>query len=178
MDSITLLRQQSEMAHTVLESTMEGVTNDHAAWMPPGKAQTVGASYAHVVLSEDMIVNGMLSGQAPLFAATWAGKNGVSEPMPMPGPDWESRYHGWTQSVKVDIPAMREYAKAVYANTDEYLSSLTPDDLDRTIDLSGVGMGQMDLAGTLSLMVVGHTNNLRGEISAIKGTQGLKGYPF
>jgi hypothetical protein len=178
MDSITLLRQQFGMAHNVLEGTMEGVTNEQAAWTPPGKAQSVGASYAHVVLSEDMIINGMLSNQTPLFATTWAGKNGISEPMPMPGSDWATTYGGWTQRVQVDVPALREYAKAVYTKTDDYLASLTPDDLDRTLDLSAAGMGMMNLAGALSLLALGHANNLAGEISAIKGTQGLKGYPF
>jgi hypothetical protein len=178
MDSITLLRQQFGMAHDVMESTIEGVTNEHAAWMPPGKAHSVGASYAHVVLSEDMLINGMFSGQTPMFATTWMGKTGISELMPMPGPDWETSYGGWTQRVKVDMAALRAYAKAVYAKTDEYLASLTPDDLDRTLDLSGVGMGQMNLAGALSMLALGHVNNLAGEISAIKGTQGLKGYPF
>lgn len=178
MDSIALLRQQFEMGHTVLEGTIEGVTNDHAAWMPPGKAQSVGASYAHVVLSEDMLVNGMFSGQTPMFVTNWMGKNGISEPMPMPGPDWETTYRGWTQRVKVEMPTLREYAKAVYAKTDEYLASLTPDDLDRTIDLSSANMGQMNLGGALSMLALGHVNNLAGEISAIKGTQGLKGYPF
>src|ERR1043165_490978 len=101
MDSITLLRQQFKLAHDVMEGTVEGVTNEHAAWMPPGTAHSVGASYAHVVLSEDMLVNGMFSGQTPMFATTWMGKNGISEPMPMPGPDWETTYGKWTQNVKV-----------------------------------------------------------------------------
>lgn len=178
MDSISLLRQQFGLAHNVLESTMEGVTNEQAAWQPPGKCQSVGASYAHVVLSEDMIVIGMLAGQPPLFATTWAGKTGASEPMPMLGPDWATTYGAWTRSVKVDVAATRQYAAAVYAKTDEYLASLTSNDLDRNIDLSGVGMGEMNLAGVLSMLALGHVNNLAGEISAIKGAQGLKGYPF
>lgn len=30
----------------------------------------------------------------------------------------------------------------------------------------------------VSAFVVGHANNLMGEIAAVKGFQGLKGYPF
>jgi hypothetical protein len=178
MDSISLLRQQFGMAHNVLESTMEGVTNEQAAWQPAGKAQSVAASYAHVVLSEDMLVNGLFSGQTSMFATDWAGKTGASELMPMPGADWDTTYGAWTRNVKVDLAAMRRYANAVYARTDEYLASLTPADLDRSLDLSGLGMGQMSLGGALSMLALGHVNNLAGEISAIKGTQGLKGYPF
>jgi hypothetical protein len=55
------------------------VTPVEAHWSPPGKAHPLGANYAHVVIGEDGVVNGMLKGEAPLFAATWAGKTGVSE---------------------------------------------------------------------------------------------------
>jgi hypothetical protein len=30
----------------------------------------------------------------------------------------------------------------------------------------------------LANLVIGHLNNLTGEISALKGAQGLRGYPF
>jgi hypothetical protein len=86
----------------------------------------------------------MLKGEAPLFAATWAGKTGVSELPPMadpdaPGfPDWSE----WGRRVKIDLASLREYAKAVYAGTDEYLASLSDDDLNRPVDLSALGLGE------------------------------------
>ena len=178
MDAVTLLRQQLEMAHQTTEGTMEGTTPEMAHWMPPGKATPLGASYAHVVLSEDMIVNGMLRQQQPLFATSWAGKTGANEMRPNPGGDWSATYGGWTRQVKVDLPAMRQYAQAVYAETDRYLSTLTPSDLDRVIDLSSAGMGQQTLGWALSMLVVGHINNIAGEISCLKGLQGVRGYPF
>jgi hypothetical protein len=38
-------------------------------------------------------------------------------------------------------------------------------------------MGSMPLALAFVVFVTGHLNNLCGEISAVKGTFGLKGYP-
>jgi len=80
--------------------------------------------------------------------------------------------------LRVDLPAAREYAKAVYANSDQYLASLTPDDLDTPIDLAGVGGSKVTLGHVLSRSVVAHADNIAGEISCLKGLQGLQGYPF
>jgi hypothetical protein len=51
--SIELLRAQFKAAHDVLAGTMEGVTADQAHWSPPGLANPLGATYAHVLTSED-----------------------------------------------------------------------------------------------------------------------------
>jgi DinB family protein len=177
MDGIATVRQALGDAHAQLEATMQDVTPELAHWPPPGTANPLGATYAHVVISEDMIVHGMLQQGAPLFATTWAGRTGISEPMPMPGPEWEN-YGAWARRVRVDLGALREYAQAVYAATDTYLASLPTDALDRQLDLSALGMGQMTLAWVFSRMLFGHVDNICGEIACLKGIQGAKGYPF
>ncbi|HYO50718.1 MAG TPA: DinB family protein [Chloroflexia bacterium] len=177
MDAVTLLRQQFETAHQWLEGTMADVTPEQAHWTPPGVANPLGASYAHVVVSEDLLVNYMVRQATPLCFSTWAERTGISEPMPLPGPDWV-KYGEWARSVRVDLPAIREYAQAVYAATDEYVASLTSDDLDRSVDLSSVGMGERTLGWVLGNLVMAHAHDLMGEISCLKGLQGAKGYPF
>jgi hypothetical protein len=178
MDSITLLRNQIKGAHEVLEGTMADVTQTQMDWAPPGIANPLGATYAHHVTSEDWIVQGILQGGAPLFQTTWAGRHGLSELQPGPGPDWGDRYRAWTRSVRVDVAAARKYAQAVYAATDAYLATLTAEDLDRTVDLSVFGMGQMPMSWIISSMIVMHIDNSCGEISCLKGIQGARGYPF
>src|SRR4030067_1071044 len=91
---ISLLREQLKTVHEILEGTMADVTPEQAHWTPPGVALPIGATYAHVIVSEDGGVNGEFRGGAPLFAAAWAGKTGLSELPPSfdpkkPGfPDW------------------------------------------------------------------------------------------
>jgi len=51
-----LLREQFKQGHEFLEGTMQGVTSEMAHWPPPGKAQALGANYAHVLISEDFLV--------------------------------------------------------------------------------------------------------------------------
>jgi hypothetical protein len=177
MDAISLLREQLKEAHALLEAVMEGVTTEAAHWIPPGQANPVGATYAHVVLFEDMTINGALQHRKPLYETTWAGKVGMNELMPRQGKEWED-YADWTRRVRVDLPSVREYARAVYANSDEYLASLTSEDLDTPIDLAGVGGNKVTLGHVLSRSVVAHVDNIAGEISCLKGLQGLQGYPF
>jgi hypothetical protein len=80
--------------------------------------------------------------------------------------------------VKVDVAACRAYAEAVYAASEAFLAGADEAVLNRSMDMSFVGMGVLPLATVFAVVVVGHLNNLTGEISAVKGMNGLKGYPF
>jgi hypothetical protein len=177
MSISSLLRMQAQIAHQILEGTMADVTETQAHWTPPGIANPLGATYAHVLCSEDVIVHGMLQGAPPLAATSWAGRTGLSEPMPMPGPEW-SEYPAWTRRVRVDLSSMRQYAQAVYAATDTYLGSLSDEDMDKPLDLSSTGLGPQTLGSALALLVLNHIGTETGEIACLKGLQGARGYPF
>lgn len=174
MNAIQLLREQLQSAHETLEATMADVTDKTAHFTKIGKALPVGAAYAHAVLAEDIIVATMLAHTTPLSAEN--PETGVSEPMP-PFDKWD-QHEKWYQSVKVDLAKMREFAKKVYKAGDDYLASLKDEDLNQEVDLSGMGMGKKNLVFIINNFLILHTANLTGEISAAKGVQGLKGYPF
>ena len=168
MDAISLLRLQLRAAHTWCENTL-GEDQPALHEIPAGKANPAAVAYAHVVASEDGTVGGWLAGGTPLAAGAWAGKTGINEPMPM-GPE----YFDWTRKVDVDLPQIRAYAQAVYEASDAYLAGLSAADLDRTMDIPGAGT--QTLAWVLSQWVIGHVHDETGEISAIKGVNGLTGY--
>jgi len=172
-----LLRGTLDSAHETLEATMSDVTDEVANRAAPGNANPVGSCYAHAVIAEDGIVNGLIRGQAPLFASSWAGRTGTDRPMPMPGMV-EGDMGEWYKTVKVDLAGCREYARAVYAGSEAFIDSAGEDTLSRIVDMSFVGLGQLPLPIMFSIFVTGHLNNLCGEISALKGAVGLKGYPF
>lgn len=175
MDTISSLREQFKSAHEWLEGTMKGVTPTQLHYLPQGKALPIGASYAHIAMAEDMLVNGLLKGGAPLFASSWAGKVGISEapPAEMPG-DWSK----WARSVKVDLAAVQRYAGAVHEATDQYVASLSARALDRTVQMPIPGMDKISVGAVLGNIAIGHVNTHCGEISAIKGIQGAQGYPL
>lgn len=172
-----LLRSVIRDARQVLQATMADVTPAQAEFIPPGLANPLGATYAHVVCSEDLVVQGMFRQVAPLFASTWADRTGLSEPMPTPGPEW-SEYAPWTRRVKIDLDALRAYAEAVAAETDSWLSSLSDADLDRPMDLSAIGLGQHTWATAIALLLGNHLGTETGEIAVLKGIQGARGYPI
>src|SRR5690242_942148 len=134
MDTVALLREQLKDAHGLLEAVMADVTPEEAHWMPPGQANPIGATYAHVVLTEDRIINGAIQRNTPLYNTAWADKTGLSELMPTRGEAWKD-YANWTRRLRVDLPALRAYAQAVYDASDAYLATLSPADLDAPRDL-------------------------------------------
>jgi hypothetical protein len=173
--AVNLLHEQLKDSHHWMEETMQGVTNEIAAFMPPGKANPIAGTYAHLVMSEDFFIQGLIQGKKPLFETDWEGKTGASELQPT---EWETAYPKWLKEVKVDIPQMQKYAEAVYKTSAEYTQSLTDEDLLKEIDMALFGMGKRTLGSVIAGMVVGHINQIMGEISALKGIQGLKGYPY
>jgi hypothetical protein len=169
--AVSLLRAQYGMAHQWVEGTMQGVSAEIAHAHPPGKPHPIAAEYVHVAVAEDYYIQALARGATPLMASSFAGKTGASEPPPLG--DWGD----WGRSVQVDLDAARTYAEAVYAATDEYLASLTDADLAREVDLSAVNLGTQTVGFIFSLILLNAAAH-SGEISALKGIQGLRGYPF
>ena len=169
MSQVAAIRMAFETMHQFLEGTLEGVTAEQARWRPPGLAHTIGATYGHVVFTEDTVVNAVVRGGAPLMATQFAGKSGASEPPP-PGTDWAA----WAERVEVDLAAMREYAHAVYAATDGDLESLADAELGREVNLGPAGTHAL---GRLLTIMMGNVAWHTGEIACLKGLQGAKGYP-
>jgi hypothetical protein len=171
MDAIQLLSEQVKQTHEVVSGTVADLTPEQASWSPGGTANNIGAELLHLIAAEDMFLN-MMVGRQPLGMGEFAGKTGASEPHP-PG-----AYGDWAKRVKADIPQVQEYMKAVFKNTEDYVASLKPDDLNREIDLAAAGLGKMSLGAFITLTSVVHPSNHIGEISCMKGQQGAKGYPF
>jgi hypothetical protein len=171
MNAIDIHREGLRWGFEMLEMVMAGVTPELAHATPPGIANPLAAIYAHAIADLDAIPNYLPQGKPILFETEWKDKTGISEPK------WHADFE-WARRVKVDLPAARQYAQAMYKNADAYLASLMEDDLAHQVDLSFVGLGTRTLSWCISALVVGHLNNMAGEISVLKGIQGAKGYPF
>lgn len=172
---VNTVRSQFQAAHFGwLEPTMQGVTPEQAHWQPPGgRVAPIGAQYAHHIIALDFLFLGFVRQQTPLALSTFAGKTGFDQPYPMEG-DWIE----WAHMVQIDLDVLRQYAQAAYAALDEQLATLSDDDLAATIDMTPVGLGQQTLGSFLTNLLVLNAAAHTGEISAVKGLQGLQGYPF
>jgi hypothetical protein len=174
--ALQLIKEALQNARETFDATTADIADEHVHKDPGGKAFPLGATYAHLIMSEDAIVQGMIQKKPSLFETSWKDKTGASAPMPPMDANWSEANEKWSKSVQVDLAQMRKYAQAVYKATDEYVNSLKDEDLEKEIDLGA--WGKKTIAFMLYGFVIAHTNSLTGEISALKGVQGAKGYPF
>lgn len=179
MHATELLREQLKEVHQYVEEIMANVTPEQAHWHPAGTVvNSLGGNYAHIILTEDLVINALLKGGAPFFASTWAGKTGMSSLPPLPTPEivglpsWQE----WSTQVHIDLNALRSYAQSTYAASDEYLATLSDEQLRQAVDLSWVGLGTPTVQWILSGVLVGHAFSHAGEIACLKGLQGIQGY--
>jgi hypothetical protein len=173
MDAIGLLHYSLKSAFEVLGSVTADLTQEQADWQPPGIANPIGATYWHALSGTDDIVHRWCQDQEPLAeSGDWEAKVlTVSAPEPEHGGDWLP----YMQAIRVDLPSAHAYAQAVAESVGEFLASLAPDDLDRKIETP---FQEFALGELLELFVIWHLNAHCGEIAALKGCQGAKGYPF
>ena len=174
--TLQLIKDQIKDAHTTFEGTVSDIKDAHLHVNPGGKALPLGSLVAHLVYSEDVILHGMIQGKSPLYLTSWKGKTGASTPMPAMDEKWVQAHSDWAKSVQIKFPQLLKYMKTVFATTEKYISTLSEKDLEKEIDLGS--WGKKTLVSLLSGFIIAHTNSLTGEISAIKGINGAKGYPF
>ena len=179
MQATELLREQVQRAHRFVERIMATITPEQAHWAPPGAfVNSLGGNYAHLVLGEDLVINGPLKGGTPLFASSWAGKTGLSTLPPLPSPDTPGlpSWQAWSTQVAIDLGTLRSYAQAIYAATDGYLAALSDEQLGQAVDLAWMDLGVRTVESILSSVIVGHAYSHAGEIACLNGLQGLQGY--
>ena len=169
MDVRTTLREQMQALH----GTMEAAIGDCGAKalstrLPGSTINSIGAIYAHTVMSEDGLLNALVRGGKPVyFAGGWAQKIGVEMPQGGLEPDWK---------IDFDLKLFREYAAAVYEASAQYLASVTDEELDRVVDPGFAP--PMPVSSFVANVLNWHVATHQGEISALKGVQGVNGLVF
>jgi hypothetical protein len=171
MNAIDLLKFAVGNAFGILGQVTADLTQEQADWVPPGIANPIGATWWHVVSGTDVIVHKWCAGQAPILeSAGWQDKVLLAS-----GPEAEGETREHMLSIQVDLPALHAYTEAVAEAVQAWLSTQSPEDLEGKIETS---YGEYNLGGLLEIFVMWHINAHCGEIAALKGCQGVKGYPF
>jgi hypothetical protein len=165
MDALDLLRTQAAFADDILTRVFAAVTADQALWKLGGStANTIAGTFLHLYSSEDRAIHRLLLGKSPLFETNcWQQRLDYDPEAP------------WTSSKQPDLAAYRAYAAEVHAATKQALAGLEPAALEREVDGP---RGKRPLVTSLSLLLVAHKQTHLGEISALLGCQGAKGFPF
>lgn len=169
MDRAEAIRISMNASHQWYQGTIADVTPEQANHLPPGVVHPIGELMLHILNSEDWGINELLGGGQMIWQRDgWEAKLGV--------PAMIRQERDAARAVKLDPAALKPYADAVYAATEQNLAALSPEDLDQERDMGP--MGKQPVALLLSLIVIGNTFTHTGEISALKGIQGAKGYQF
>ncbi len=158
MNTVELVQFSLGAAFDILSSVTADLTQEQADWRPPGTANTIGSIYSHILTYVDYYV-----------------RNYFVEGKPQPVTVESRPAELWMQDVQVDLSELHAYADQVRSTAQNWLSSLAPEDLERR-ELTTAG--EINLGQAVELFIIWHINAHCGEISALKGCQGLKGYPW
>ena len=127
---VDVLRRQSKKAWGWFEETVSDVNAEQANWWPPGNANSIGATYLHVVINTDVEINRLIHRGEPLVESQWDGNVGQAVPY---DPD---RYDRWVRHVAIDWDRLRVYGRDVHSAFIDSLDELTGERLDLPVDMT------------------------------------------
>lgn len=165
MDILEEFRWQAENGFAWLESIVRDVTSEQALWQPPGCANSIAATYAHIVRNADEDLNQRLFRRPRLNEGVWKGRTGL----PGDGNEFEA-------GSEIDWEALRAYGRAVAAFVLETVAAMNEFDLTVPADLSTPDIARWDGRDIVRLTVGHHLRMHGGEIACLKGLQGERGY--
>jgi hypothetical protein len=173
MNAVELIQYSLGNAFDILGQVVTDLTQEQADWAPPGISNPIGATYWHTASSVDDIVHRWIRGEESLRLKSGWQERVLTVSVPEPGQGGD--YLTYMQAIRVDITTLHTYTEAVAEAIQCWLVSLKPEDLERELEtpIGKLGVGKM-----LETFVIWHINAHCGEIAALKGCLGVKGYPF
>ncbi|MBM3946125.1 MAG: DinB family protein [SAR202 cluster bacterium] len=166
MDALDLLRTQVTGLRRDFTTILGDMTSEQAHWRPPGVANPIVSLLIHAVDFQDSVVNRTAQGKPRIWdSGNWGQKLKMD---PVSRQDLEKG-----RALKLDFNLVKQYVTDVQAASDAYLASLKASDLDRMV--TGF-RGEVPLGNMLSSALVIHLADHMGEMAALKGCQGGKGW--
>ena len=165
MDGVAHLKDGLKKMHENILNSVKGIDDEKLHFNPMGKGNSIAFLFWHMVRTEDLVVNMMVRKQKPVW-----NREGWDAKLDM---DPKSQGTGMTDEAarKVRITSMADfvaYSEAVFADTMQYVATLTEADLTTELDSP---MGKMTLLNALQAMGVEHGIGHIAEIEYIKGLQ-------
>ena len=118
MNVIEYIRRQMAGMRRSINGNMQNMTGELFNYPSPGTANTISATYVHLIFAEDEFVQGVLQGKTTVWeTGKWSEKVGIPKP-PEIGEDWSNFKHQ-----QLPIQPQLDYAAAVWAATDAYLEN-------------------------------------------------------
>jgi uncharacterized damage-inducible protein DinB len=168
MDTVEYIKNSLAFAHRALSDACNG-TDEQLHFVPTGGSHSIAWCLWHTARIEDVIINGRCRGADLIWNESTANQVGL----PFDGTG-NGLSDDEAQQIRIaDIEAFRAYQASVWKQSDEFLDSLSDDDLQRAIPRRD---GSTEtIAQAISLHLIGHFNGHRGEINLLRGMQGMPG---
>jgi hypothetical protein len=162
------IQHQIASARRLSDAVVQGLTDEQFNWTPPGTANPIRALLVHLLAAEDLCIHSVFQGKPTLWQSdSWGAKIGLSS---VPGvDDWQE-----AKSSTLTLQPVLAYQAAVRAAADDYFAKVTPSELERQVKFFG---NDRPVADVLCI-TLGHSLCHAGEMAAIKGVRGDKGWPF
>ena len=168
MDQRELLRSQYAFAQDALEAAIDRCPPELLTKTIEGSlTNPIGATYAHTVITQDLILVRGLMGQEPVYHAS-----GVGERVGFELPESPVISQEYTTALSFELEPLREYAGALRATIDGYLESAPEEELQAEVPFGPTPRAKLWVFGTLG---VWHVSSHQGEIAALMGLEGVQG---
>jgi hypothetical protein len=164
MDALDVLRYEARRAYAWLETNVSDVTPEQASWRPPGTANSIAATYAHIMIWADVDLTRHFHGREPLLGGEWGRRLSLSEQ----DPNEFAAEHYWA--------LLREYGREVHRQVVQQVGSVTVADLEREFQMMPESHGTWKGIDVYTLHGGSHVWMHGGEIACLKGLQGAQGY--
>lgn len=162
MDTVRFIRQSLQQVQIRLLATCDGLTQEPVLWRPAPHANNIGFILWHVARAEDGTIS-RVSNQSTLWESQkWYEKFG--QPMDSPDP---GDVMGFQALPLPPLEVLISYIETTYQRAQEFLSTITSDDLDSVPDPS---QPDRPMAASLRHLIT-HKNNHHGQIDFIRGLQ-------
>jgi hypothetical protein len=161
---------QGEIAegHVMLDQILDGLTDEVAHWEPGGTTNNIAQLISHMVSGQDRAVNVAIKGGTSVMdAGGWAAKTGIPQ----------ERGAIWTKGWRLNLDAFREYRAEVNDSVKRFFATAKPSDFEGEAQWGPPGNMRPKL-WILHTPATAHVRFHSGEVSTIKGLQGLKGLPY
>jgi hypothetical protein len=164
-----VLKCSFDVAHMVFNAVVNDLDDEMASFqLPGGMVPCASAMIAHALYAEDATVAQAADSPTVLESAGRGAATGIVTPSLSMTPEWLAATY--------KLSGLKEYAAAVFGNTSAFLASATAGQLDRKVT-SPFG-DTVTAAELLAGLGVVHISEHAGEVSTLKGAQGVKGLPF
>ncbi len=164
MNGVSYAKMQLEQNFNLLNMAAAGVDDAQYNYAPQGTCNPISKTHVHALTGVDFFLLNKAKGDNMMWSE-FAPKHGLPA----------AAQEIWGFQGNIPMAAVNEFGQKVQKGALDYVATLSDADLDRVVDTQF--FGQQSVAFLIQLVAM-HAVGHAGDISSVKGMQGLKGLPF